>query len=268
LADLDLGGANLHTLMGIKNPERTLNDFISKRFHSLEDICIQTETENLRAIFGAGEVLSMANPHYAQKIKIIKNLKSLDVDYILLDLGAGSSFDVLDFFLLAEKQIIVMTPEPTSIQNAYAFIRNAAYRLLNIAGKKNSDLWPIIKKAADPRNEMRVLTISQLFQVVEKVCDREIMLDLKKKLGRIKPAVVTNMVRNLKDKNISHVVKAVAEQFLTIKVFEAGHIMYDRQIPTMTENMIPLSSMDPANATFVSIYDITERLVHDQRKNE
>ena len=42
LVDADLGGANLHTLMGIKTPVRTLNDFVSRKFPSVEDIRIGT----------------------------------------------------------------------------------------------------------------------------------------------------------------------------------------------------------------------------------
>ena len=73
LIDVDLGGANLHTLLGIKNPPRTLNDFITRKFASLEEICIDTEAKNLRLISGASEVLSLANPHFSQKVKLINH---------------------------------------------------------------------------------------------------------------------------------------------------------------------------------------------------
>jgi flagellar biosynthesis protein FlhG len=43
LVDLDLGGANLHTLMGIKSPPKTLNDFVTRRIDSLEEVCIETD---------------------------------------------------------------------------------------------------------------------------------------------------------------------------------------------------------------------------------
>ncbi|MDH4205984.1 MAG: P-loop NTPase, partial [Desulfobacteraceae bacterium] len=131
LMDVDLGGANLHTLLGIKSPDRTLNDFITRKFEELEDICIDTSEKNLRLISGASDVLSLANPHFSQKIKLMTHLSRLDADYVVLDLGAGTSFNVLDFFLIAHKKIIVLTPEPTSIQNAYIFVRNAVYRKLS-----------------------------------------------------------------------------------------------------------------------------------------
>ena len=54
LMDVDLGGANVHTLMGITTPVRTLNDYLKRRYDTLEEICIDTEVENLRIICGGG----------------------------------------------------------------------------------------------------------------------------------------------------------------------------------------------------------------------
>jgi flagellar biosynthesis protein FlhG len=98
LVDADLGGANLHTFMGIKNPPRTLNDFVTKRYDTLEEICIDTELENLRLIGGASDILSLANIHVSQKAKLIQNLARLNADYVVLDLGAGTPTTCWIFF--------------------------------------------------------------------------------------------------------------------------------------------------------------------------
>ena len=68
IVDVDLGGANVHTLLGIKSPPRTINDYITKKFPKLEDICIDTGVENLRLLSGASEILSLANLQFAQKV--------------------------------------------------------------------------------------------------------------------------------------------------------------------------------------------------------
>ena len=149
LMDVDLGGANVHTLMGIMNPVRTLNDYIKRRYEHLEEVCIETEVENLRIICGAGDVLSMANPHVSQKAKIIQNINKLNADYVVLDLGAGTSFNVLDFFNMADKKIVVLVPQPISIQNAYAFVRNAVYRKLSLLAGKVPVLQSLIKTSMD-----------------------------------------------------------------------------------------------------------------------
>ena len=165
LIDADLGGANLHTLLGIKSPPRTLIDFINRKFGSLEEICIDTEAKNLRLISGSSEVLSLANPHFSQKIKLINHFSRLDADYVVIDLGAGTSFNVLDFFLSAHEKIMVLTPEPTSIQNAYIFVRNAVYRRLSRLSSKNPSLQTLVKIAMDPKNDLQDPNSQRTFTV-------------------------------------------------------------------------------------------------------
>ena len=101
IVDADLGGANLHTIMGIDRPSLTFYDFYTHKKERLQDIVLQTDVENLFIISGACGTLGLANPKYSQKIRFINELKKLDADYILLDLGAGSSYNELDFFLAA-----------------------------------------------------------------------------------------------------------------------------------------------------------------------
>ena len=98
LIDADLGGANLHTLMGVRYPAFTLEDFILKRVERLEDIVIETQVEGIGLICGADDIMGAANPKFAQKIRLLNQLEDLPADLVLLDLGAGTSFNVLDFF--------------------------------------------------------------------------------------------------------------------------------------------------------------------------
>lgn len=260
LMDLDLGGANLHTLLGIKSPDRTLNDFITRRFEELEDICIDTSEKNLRLISGASDVLSLANPHFSQKIKLMTHLARLDADYVVLDLGAGTSFNVLDFFLIAHKKIIVLTPEPTSIQNAYIFVRNAVYRKLSRLSSKNPSLQALVKIAMDPKNVLKIRTIKELFQFIEESDEKNIIEDLKKEIGDIHLGVVTNMVKNEKEENAGRIVQIVAEKYLTIPSTNLGCVSYDRHIRKMVSDMIPLTNLEQSSQAFGNVYEIANKL--------
>jgi len=260
LMDVDLGGANLHTLLGIKSPDRTLNDFITRKFNELGDICIDTSEKNLRLISGASDVLSLANPHFSQKIKLMTHLSRLDADYVVLDLGAGTSFNVLDFFLIAHKKIIVLTPEPTSIQNAYIFVRNAVYRKLSRLSNKNPSLQALIKIAMDPKNVLKIRTIKELFQFIEESDETNIIESLKKEIGDIHLGVVTNMVKNEKEENAGRIVQIVAEKYLTITSTDLGCVSYDKHIQTMVSDMVPLINLDQSSQTFGNIYEIATKL--------
>jgi flagellar biosynthesis protein FlhG len=261
LMDVDLGGANIHTFMGIKSPPRTLNDFIAKRYDSLEDISIETEVENLRIICGASDILTLANPHVAQKAKIIQNLPKLNAKYVVLDLGAGTSFNVLDFFLVAHRKIVVLTPQPISIQNAYAFVRNSVYRRLSRLSSQQPYLQALIRTAMDTNNELRVKTIRDLFQVIEDAQGKDVMNDLEGEIEKIQPQVITNMITNPKDKNAGRVIQLVAEKYLMIHPTNLGGVVFDRQLNNVITEMVPLTTLVKSSEAFASVYDLVMKLI-------
>ena len=114
LVDADLGGANLHTCLGVDLPRRTLSDFIERRIEHIEEIITPTGIQNLGLISGAMDHLDAANPRYAQKMRLLRHVQGMDVDYAILDLGAGTHLNVLDFFLVSDHGILVLVPEPTA----------------------------------------------------------------------------------------------------------------------------------------------------------
>ena len=263
LVDVDLGGANLHTLIGIKNPPRTLNDFVTKRYDSLEDVSLKTEMENLCLIAGASDILSLANIHISQKAKLIQNLARLDADYIVLDLGAGTSYNVLDFFLVAEIKVVVVTPQPIAIQNSYAFIRNTVYRRLSQLVSKKASLQTIIKTAMDTSNELKVRTVSELLQIIQELNGREAMTALQDEIRKIQPFIITNMIRTNRDKGAGRVIQMVADKYLMIHSVDLGSIVYDQNLYSMVTDMHPLTNLIQSSDTLASVYGMAMTLLHD-----
>lgn len=256
LVDTDFGGANIHTLMGIKSPARTINDFINKRFSSLEDTRINTDIPNLSLICGASEVLSIANIQYAQKMKIIQGILNLDADNVILDLGAGTSFNVLDLFLVAHKQIVVLTPQPVSIQNAYAFVRNAVYRKLSRQTSQKPSLQSIVKTAMDPKNNMKMQTVKELLDALSASGNPEDIQALKDEIRKIMPILITNMAREQKDENAGRIIKIVSEKYLMIDAVNLCSVAYNQQINAMVSAMKPLTRIERSNMAFESAKQI------------
>lgn len=126
VVDADLGGANLHTIFGMPDPELSLTDYIERRVTELDDIVLETSVPGLHLVSGAHALLEMANPNHGQKHKILRHIRRLDAAHVVLDLGAGTGINVLDFFLASHRGVLVVVPEPTSVENAYHFI-NAAF---------------------------------------------------------------------------------------------------------------------------------------------
>ena len=108
--DLDLGGANLHTCLGVPIPEKTLSDYLSKKVRNFSDLLNETPIENLSLISGAQDDLGIANLRHMQKTRLISKLRDIDSDYVLMDLGAGTSFNTLDFFINSEASSSAVPP--------------------------------------------------------------------------------------------------------------------------------------------------------------
>lgn len=130
IVDGDLGGANLDTLFGCQRPARTLADFFERRVQHLADVAVPTGIDGLELVAGDADTLGSANPVHAQKQKLVRHLRTLPCDLVIVDLGAGTSFNTLDLYLAADVGIVVATAEPTSVQNAFAFIKTATLRVL------------------------------------------------------------------------------------------------------------------------------------------
>jgi flagellar biosynthesis protein FlhG len=129
LADLDVGGADAHVMVGLLNPLLTLTDFLNHRIEHLDDLAQRLSIDpNLRIIPGTGDTLATANMAYAQKKRLIRNFQNIQADVIIVDIGAGASYHTLDFFLMADHHIAVATPDPTSVLDLYRFIKLAAIR--------------------------------------------------------------------------------------------------------------------------------------------
>jgi flagellar biosynthesis protein FlhG len=134
LADLDVGGADLHLMLGSFAAERRLSDFLARRVESLSDVLTPVGfCRGLQLLPGTGESLDSANPRPATKQRLVRALKRLDADIVLMDIGAGANFHTLDFFLAGDLRVLVATPEPASVVDAYTFIKLAAVRAIQLA---------------------------------------------------------------------------------------------------------------------------------------
>ncbi len=122
IIDADLGLANIDVVLGTV-PKYTLLDVIHND-KSLDEVMINGPND-IKIISGGSGVLELVDMSLASIQQLIEKLNSINnyADIILIDTGAGLSNSVLSFVLSAQEIIIVTTPEPTSITDAYAMIK-------------------------------------------------------------------------------------------------------------------------------------------------
>jgi flagellar biosynthesis protein FlhG len=228
LVDSDLGGANLHTCLGLASPEKTLGDFIRRRAERIEDVLVETGTPLLRLISGASDFLAAANIKYPQKVRVLNRIRGLEVDVVLLDLGAGTSYNIIDFFLISDVGILTVVPEPTSIENAYRFIKSALYRRFrNAVG--NEEVRELIDAALDQKNPHGIRTPVDLVARVETEHPAEADT-LRSEMAAFRPCFVVNQVREPADVGIGHQLVAACARHLGVRSTYAGFVHYDEAV--------------------------------------
>lgn len=238
LVDADLGGANLHTLMGVRFPPCTLEDFLLNRVDRLEDIVIDTQVEGIGLICGADDILGAANPTYNQKIRILKQIENLPADLVLLDLGAGTSYNILDFFNYSHGRICIMTNQATSLQNVYGFIKSALYRLITREFAKDHDVLRLVLQTEASPSESKIESVKELLlQLQQGGEDR--LSRFSQLLKTFELFLVVNMVKEDPDLQAARIIKKVCESFLSVVPQMLGHLSFDPAIEKAVNQMVP-----------------------------
>jgi len=242
LIDGDLGGANLHTLMGVRYPHVTLEHFLLKKMDHLEDTIIHTDVEGIGLICGADDILGSANPTYAQKVRLLNQIEALPAQYVLLDLGAGTQFNILDFFNYSPGKIVLFTSQTTSLQNAYGFIKSALYRKVSREFAKEDEVINLLHPSAEVDNVSGVGTVSELLSHLQEKAphlhDR-----LTKLLREYQIFLVANMVKSNTDLKSPEIIQSVCADFLGLQPEIMGHVSYDTAIEAAVNHIsqFPLS---------------------------
>ena len=265
LIDADLGGANLHTCLGVSAPETTFSDFIKKPSVKIEDVLLSTGFEGLQLISGAQDFLGIANPNFSQKMKILRAIQSLRVDDIILDLGAGTAFSTLDFFLTADKGIIVVLPEPTSIENAYRFMKSAFYRLLS-QNLEDPRIKGIVQQSMDSKNELGVRTPADLLHYVRALSARS-ALAIEQMMDEFRPRLVLNQVRSSQDVRIGYAIRDACRRYFGIELSFLGYMETDEQVWRSIRKRSPLMLMrgNGSSKTSRQLAQIMHNLLHDKQ---
>ena len=260
LVDADLGGSNLHTLAGIRYPLYTLADFIARRVDNIEDVMINTPIENLKLICGADDILGIANPKNTQKTRLFNNLKKIEADFIILDLGAGTSFTTIDFFLYAPNKIVVFTPQITSIQNAYGFIKSSLYRVLNRTFSKDYECQDLIKSASSASEGDHIDSIEKLKAALGERGE-QFEAKLNECLAEMNLKVIVNMVREAKERDVGQIVKTVAKNYLSLSLETIGIVQYDRILSKSINNMAAFLTDRRDSTVSQDFYDISNSVI-------
>jgi flagellar biosynthesis protein FlhG len=264
LVDADFGGANLHTFLGVTKPRLSLTDFLERKA-TLAELVMDSGIENMRLLTGAIDSLNPEDIKYTQKLKLFRHIRGLDADYVLLDLGAGTHFNTLDSFLLADKKIMVLLPEITAIENSYYFLKNAFFRQL-MRGLGIHGYKQLIEDAWKNREQYNIASFSQLIDYLRNGSpDMKEMIN--QELREFGAYIILNRVTTGQEISIGRSVKSICRKYFTVDAKYAGYVEHDPIIPRCINKRQPFMQVCPGTRCAREIEKVTANLLHDRDFN-
>lgn len=262
LIDLDLGSANLHTVLGVKIPPQTLSDFISGRAHSIYQVSAPTEIPGLSFVSGFNDALNIADLDKDSKHRLINSFRQIQSSFVILDLGAGTSENTLDFFLSADQKIVAVTPEPTSIENAYRFMKSSFYRKLRQT-ESELGIQSLIEAAMDSRNQIGIRSPADLIRYVQQM-NPEAGQRFQERIADFQLQLLLNQVRTRQDIELGHSMKSVCRKYFGIDANYLGYIDYDNAVWQSLRKRRPLVIEYPYSSIVGQFLGITKNLLNPQ----
>jgi flagellar biosynthesis protein FlhG len=209
-------------------PRVSLADFVADRESDLAKLAVETQVANLQLIAATDANLASAQPGATRRIELLAGLRRLDCDVVFIDCGAGSHAATIDYFLVGDDGLLVLHPEPTSVENSYSFLRAAFYRRMHVAMKKH-EVRDRIREAMDQRNQRGIRTPLDLLREIESM-DPEEGRRFVATMRSFRPRIVVNEVATAEDVKLGFAVRSVCRKFFGIDADYIGYINRDELV--------------------------------------
>ena len=258
LVDLDLGAPNLHTYLGEQHPPKSYHDFLRGKIDSVDEAAIATQFPKLRLLSGANDHSELANISTLEQSRLMSALFHMESDFTVLDLSAGTHTSTLDFFLMAQRHLVVMTPEPTSIENAYRFMKAAYYRKI-----KRYEMQLGLKEAVaglmENQAENNIRFPSDL---VKRVVETEPTRGrhLKQLMSGLDFNLILNQTRSQKEIQLGYSIESVCRRYFGLPTAYLGHLDYDNAAWHCVRKRRPLLLEYPQSPLYNGVLSIARDL--------
>ncbi len=266
LVDLDLGASNIHLILGMGNVRKGIGTFLNNTEISFDEIILDTEYENLRFVPGDAEIPGMANVSTAQKTKLIRRIMGLDADFVILDLGAGTSYNIIDFFLTSSQGIIITAPTLTSTLNAYLFLKNAVFRIIYTSFGKKSPGRQYLENLRKDGTSLQKVYIPRLLERLREA-DAEGYEIFTERINHFKPLLVMNLLEDPKDGDKAQKIRRSCKEYLDVEMEHLGIMYRDHLQDIALGSRIPVIVYKPQSVISQAMYRIADKILQKETKD-
>lgn len=241
LVDADLGAANLHTFLGAESSGLPITYFIKHGLKDTDGVAGKTPVPGVDLISGEKDSLNIASLGSKRFATFRAALGKADYDYVIVDLGPGTNDSTLDFFLMADKGIMVTTPQPTSIENTYRFIKCLFLtRMKQIVGSsRKSRLKELLLEILKTDGKKRSRTITGVLDRVKEL-DRGRGEALEDFLREVSASVIVNQAKTSEDFSIGSSMQSACRQYFGLRMDFLGNVSYDDRVEESICRRTPL----------------------------
>jgi len=228
--DADLGNSNLHTLLGLENRYAGIGEYLRGTVKCVAtDLIVRTKIPNLGFIPGDGRMPFMANISYNQKLLLLRLIKSLRADYVLIDLSAGTAFNTLDLFLAVESGLVVTTPEHPALMSTLVFIKSLVLRAIDQALRRDASLKEKLNEIHKQSMNSPLFTVERFRNELAET-HPEAVYKIKAVCARIRPRFVYNMVDASQDSKVFERIDSTLAEALSVEADHIGVIPYEQSV--------------------------------------
>ena len=259
LADLDLGASNLHLAIGQNVKDKSIGTYLTEK-SSFQSIIEPTEYENVSFIAGDSQIPGLTSLKATQKQKLVRNFHSIDADFLILDLGAGTHQIILDMFLQSPQGILVTSPTVTATLDGYLFIKNCAFRLMYTTFKSGTPGRNFLDSMKKNSDKMKSLYIPRIIENLSQVDPQNAEL-FKKRLSQFSPRRVLNMIADPSESDRANRIRNSCNQYLGIDLEYLGLIFRDQLQDKALSSRLPVIIYKPNSVISQAIYRIAEKII-------
>jgi flagellar biosynthesis protein FlhG len=248
-------------MLGVTRGRGGLNKVIDRKIDTVAEALTPTGIEGLWMLAGDRASPGTANLSYARKQRIIRQISQLQVDHVVMDLGAGTALNVLDFFLAADTGVVVVVPEPTSIENTYDFLLAAFLRSLRSVSRESGVREALDAAIAAHRGQ--IPGPRDLLAAVQKE-DEAAGVALQKCFERFSAQLVVNRIRNARHNELGPQIVRDAAAHLGARLRYSGAITADDCVVNAVINGKPVIERFPGSQFAHHFGAVVERLLAGQ----
>lgn len=262
VADLDFCGSNLHTFLGLKKYQKTLNDFfMSDKKDSLEPFLSSTDFPKLKCIPGETRrfFCSHSATHWDLEL-LLETAKNSSFDFVLIDLGTGTNPEKLRILAKSDERFVVTQPDPVSIEKTYRFYEAYLQSLMEIETPVYYEIWKkydLEKKSAFSINLNLKTLIQREFPNVHSLLSDK---------GERSLRLIVNSARSHTDQSLGLSMQSVSQKCYGWPFKYSGCVDFDNAVWQSARAMKPLWIEHPNSPVLGQIMGITKSYLLKQTK--